>query len=186
MGVGDSVQTLTIRFGECFFVHQFHQRTGMNVRDVVVGRVLLATLRTNILHLPVNNVDPLDGVTCNHLTTIGGDNVGKELCKMTAAINKPAGTMNVQRTDDGMNVCWCLVGTTAIQRIHIGQHTPQTFVLDIFGNKGISSHQKVIGLSKEPHLTCRRSQIEQIHLVSDSQYGIDITLQISLLFRKIL
>ena len=94
--------------------------------------------------------------------------------------------MDVQRTDDGMNVCWCFMGTTTIQRIHIGQHALQSFVSDVFCDERIRSHQEVIGLSKETHLTCRRTQIEQIYLVSDSQYGIHITLQIPPFFRKIL
>ena len=97
---------------------------------------------------------------------------------MLAAPHKAAGTADVQGADQCMYVGWGLVGPPAIERIHISQHAAQPFVAGVFGYVVVGCHQEVVGLDKEPHLTARRSQVEEVYFAGHVQHAVHIARQV--------
>ena len=108
---------------------------------------------------------------------MGPDAVCQRVGEVAAAIDEAAGTLDVKRADDGMDVGGGLVGTSAIEGIHVGEDGAQLGVLHMTGDEGISGHHEGIGMGKETRSTVRRAQVEEVNLVCQRQHSLDIGFQ---------
>ena len=102
---------------------------------------------------------------------------------MLASPHKPAGALDVESRDDGVDKGWRLVLSASIKRIHVGNDAPELAILDVFCNKSICCHQKLIGMNLKE--IGRRTEMKQVDGVANGKYGIYIALQIFPFFREI-
>ena len=180
--VGYLVHTVAERLGEGTLVHQRQQRTGVDIRYIPVGLVLTTLARSHVIHLAVVHLQPLYAIVCHHLTTVLLDHIGQEVGKTAAATHKPTGTVDIKHTDHSMHKGWRLPFPTTIERIHIGHHTAQFGVVDIFGDKLVGCHEEVVRVTEE--VGACRTEIEQVEFLGQGIKGLDIALQILTLLRE--
>lgn len=102
---------------------------------------------------------------------------------MLTSSHKPAGTLDVEGGDDGVDKGWGLVLSASIKRIHVGNDAPELGILNVFCYKSICCHQKLIGMNLK--VIGRRTEMKQVDGVANGKYGIYIALQIFPFFREI-
>ena len=103
---------------------------------------------------------------------------------MAASTYKTTGTVDVEHTDYGMHVGRRVSALAAIERVHIGYHTAQAPVADIFGNELVSRHKEVVRVVIE--VLTHRTEIEQVEFLRQFKEGVNITLQVLPFMRKVL
>ena len=102
---------------------------------------------------------------------------------MLTSPHKPAGALDVEGGDDGVDKGRSLVLSASIKRIHVGNDAPEFGILDVFCNKSICCHHEITGMNLKK--IGRRTEMKQVDGVANGKYSLHIPLQIFPFFREI-
>ena len=102
---------------------------------------------------------------------------------MLTSSHKPAGALDVERGDDGVDKGWSLVLSASIKRIHVGNDASEFGILDVFCNKSICCHHEITGMNLKE--VCCRTEMKQVDGIGNGKYSLHIPLQIFPFFREI-
>ena len=102
----------------------------MDGADVIIGHIGLPALGGNARDGFPFAVDGLGTVAGENAAAVFLDKVTQGLGEEDAAAGETAGAVNVQDRDKGVDVGRRHLGPAAVQRIQIGHHAAQVFILD--------------------------------------------------------
>ena len=120
MGIGNGIQTLPIGLGHRLLVHQLKHRTRMDIRDIIICLIPFSSLGLHVIHHPIIHFYPFYFFIGDDISAMRGYYLRQQVCKMVTAVHKTTSTIDIQCTNDGMDICRRLMSTSSIQRIHIG------------------------------------------------------------------
>ena len=110
------------------------------------------------------------------------DHVGQQVGKTAAASHETTGTIDIEHADHGMHIGGCPSSSASVKGIHVGHHTAQFGVCDIFGYKLVGCHEEFVRVVVE--VGTRRTEIEQVEFLCQCEDGLDIALQVLTLLRE--
>ena len=113
-----------------------------------------------------------DALSCDDLSPTLCDDVYQGVGHLLAATDKTVLSTDVKDVDQGVDIRWCMTFHTAVHGVHIGQHVAQSFVLDIVGYQVGGRPKELVAVCEEVILA--RSQVEEVHLVSQLVKCVDI------------
>ena len=109
IGIGNLIQPLSISLGKSFFGHPLQEGARMNGRDEVVALKDFSLSGSNVLHMTVVDFHPFYFCMGEHLSSCLFDQGNKQLGKMFTSAFKPAGALDVESGDNGVDKGWRLV-----------------------------------------------------------------------------
>ena len=141
IGIGELVQTATVRLGQdLVVVQQGEEGAGVDGADIVIGHKRISAHGSdtgNDFSFAVNSFYAFTG---QYTAAVLFNKVLQGLGKEDAAAGKAAGTVDVQDGNEGVDVSRRYLGASSIQRVQVGYYAAQVFVLDVFGDEVRSGH----------------------------------------------